>query len=156
MKKIFLILSIAFSLILVGCSSGEYKNVSVSEIQSAIEKSNLLLEHSTTIDINETDYFNDVLEDITEGYITRPTSTIHLEDIIVIKSESENIDAIYKEVQSYKKNMITNIFGNGLGSDENSSIAKETITQKKGNYVYLISAKNAVEIENIILDVITK
>lgn len=156
MKKIWLLLSIAFSLVLVGCSQGEYKNVSVSDIEKAIEKSNLLLEHSTTIDITETDYFNDVKELIIEGYITRPTSNLHLEDIIVIKCESENIDAIYEQVQSYKKNMVVNIFGNGLSSEENGSIASNTIVEKKGDYVYLISAKNAQEIEATILDVITK
>ena len=156
MKKIWLLLSVAFSLILVGCSQGEYKNVSVSDIEKAIEKSNLLLEHSTTIDITETDYFNDVKELITEGYITKPSSNLHLEDVIVVKCEADNIDAIYEQMQSYKKNMVINVFGNGLSSDENSLIAGNTIVQKKGNYVYLISAKNAQEIEAKILDVITR
>lgn len=156
MKKIWLLLSVAFSLILVGCSQGEYKNVSVSDIEKAIEKSNLLLEHSTTIDITETDYFNDVEELIIEGYINRPTSNLHLEDVIVVKCETENIDAVYDQMQSYKKNMIMNIFGNGLSSEENATIASNTIVEKKGGYAYLISSKNAQEIEAKILDVITK
>lgn len=156
MKKIWLLLSVAFSLMLVGCSSSEYKNISVSRIENAIEKSNLLLEHNTTTDILEEDFFNDVNELIEEGFITKPTSYVHLEDVIVIKAKSENIDTIFEAVLSYKQNMIINTFGSGLSSEDNSKIASETITQKKGNYIYLISAKNSKEIEEEILDIITK
>lgn len=156
MKKIWLLLSVAFSLILVGCTSGEYKNVSVSKIENAIENSHLLLEHSTTTDILEENFFNDVNEIIEEGFIIKPTSKVHLEDVIVIKAKSENIDKIFEAVLSYKQNMIINTFGSGLSSKENSKVASETIAQKKGNYIYLISAKNSKEIENKILDVITK
>lgn len=156
MKKIWLLLSVFFSLILVGCSSGEYKNVSVSDIEKAIEKSNLLLEHNTTTDILKESFFNDVNEVIEEGFIIKPTSNVHLEDVIVIKAKSENIDTIFDSVLSYKKNMIINTFSSGLSSEENSKIASETIVQKKGNYIYLVSAKNVEEIEERILDVITK
>ena len=156
MKKICLLLSMIFSLTLVGCSSGEYKNVSVSEIERAIENSNLLLEHNTTTDILEENFFNDVNEVIEEGFIIKPTSNVHLEDVIVIKADSENIDSIFDEILSYKQNMIINTFGSGLSSEENAKIASETISQKKGNYIYLVSAKNAKEVEETILDVITK
>lgn len=166
MKKIWLIFSIAFSLLLVGCSSGEYKNVDVSDIQRAIDKSNLLLEHSTTVDIVDSAFFNDIQEIIEEGLVTTPSSPIHLEDVILIKvndddknnddSKPKNIDIVFDTVLSYKQNMIINTFGSGLTSEENEKIASSTIAQKKGNYIYLISAKNAKEIEDVILDAIIK
>lgn len=157
MKKIWLLCSIAFSLLLVGCSSGSYKNVSVSDIQHAIDKSNLLLEHYTTVDILDSDYFNDIEEIVEEGLVTTPSSNIHLEDVVLIKvSEEENIEPVFDAVLSYKQNMIINTFGSGLSTDENEKIASQSIAQKKGNYIYLISAKNAKEIEDVILDVITK
>lgn len=166
MKKIWLICSIAFSLILVGCSGGEYKDVDVSDIQRAIDKSNLLLEHYTTVDLIEADFFNDIEEIIEEGLVTTPSSPIHLEDVILIKvsdsdkdtddNKPKNTDIVFDTILSYKQNMIINTFGSGLSSTENEKIASATIAQKKGNYIYLISAKNAKEIEEVILDVITK
>lgn len=156
MKKVWLLCSIALSFILVGCSSSEYKNVSVSDIQHAIDKSNLLLEHTTTVDIIDSDFFNDIEELVEEGLVTTPTSSVHLEDIVLIKASTENIDVVFDEILSYKQNMIINTFGSGLGAEENEQIASNTIAQKKGNYIYLISAKNSKQIEEVILDEITK
>lgn len=157
MKRIFLALSLVFTLALVGCSSGsEYRNVDVAEIQKSIESSNLLLEQSISLDIIESDFFNDVDEKITEGFIIKAANNLRLEDIIIIKTDTEYVDAIYEAIESYKKNMIVRSFGAGYGSEENANIASSTITDKKGNYIYLISAPNSKEIEEKILDIIKK
>ncbi|MEF9991060.1 MAG: DUF4358 domain-containing protein [Romboutsia sp.] len=157
MRKILLILALIFTMSLVGCSSkSDYKDVSVSSIQKAIESSNLLLEQPLSIDIIESDYFNDVDEKITEGFIIRSAINLRLEDIIVVKSDFENIDEIYNALSSYKDNMIIKSFGSGYGSEENANISSNTILDKKGNYAYLVSAKNAKEIEEVILNLIKK
>jgi AmiR/NasT family two-component response regulator len=151
MKKFQLLLTIILSLTFIGCSSNEYKDISLSKIQRALAKSNLLTEETSTYDILEESFFNDVDELIEEGFIIKPKSKEVLEDVVVIKADLENIDEIFNQIISYKQNIIINTFISG----ENSKIAANTIAQKKGQYIYLISAKNATEIENIILNLIT-
>ena len=155
MKKILLVLSLVFSLGLVGCSSGsEYKDVSTSTIQKAIESSGLLVEKSMPFDIKEFDYFNDVNEQITEGFIIRAAMNIRLEDVIVVKTT--DADKVYSVMENYKKDMIERPFGDGYGAEENADIAASTIVEKKGNYVYLISAKNVDKVQDLILEKIKK
>ena len=52
--------------------------------------------------------------------------------------------------------MVERPFGSGYGKEENATRAANTIVEKKGNYVYLIAAENAEDIQNIIIDTITK
>lgn len=157
MKKILLALSFMLILGLVGCSSGsEYKNVPVSIIKKAIESSNLLTEETSSVDIVDLDYFNDIEDKILEGFVIRAENRLSLEDIIVIKSESKDIDIVYDNLLSYKKNMIVNTFDSESNSKDSATIADNTIIEKKGNYTYLISAKNAKEIEGKILNLIKK
>lgn len=149
MKKILLVLSLILTTTLVGCSSGDgYKKVSVSKIDKAIEKSNLLVEQHTSSDIIDSDFFNDIEENIDEGFIIKAESNMALEDIIVIKADDEDINAAYDALKSYEKYIIRGTFG------EDS--ANSTIVEKKGNYTYLVSAKNAAKIEETILNVIKK
>ena len=157
MKKIILVLSLVLTMGMVGCSSkgdNEYKDVSVSQIQKAIESSKDLVEQSLPYEINNFDYFNDVQDKITEGFIIRAAINLRLEDVIVIKTEDP--DAIYTTLESYKEDMIMRPFGDGYGAEENAEYAANTIVEKKGDYVYLISAKNAANIEKTILSVISK
>ena len=57
---------------------------------------------------------------------------------------------------NYKKDMIQAPFGEGHGEKINSEIANNTIIAKAGRYVSLISAENATQIENKILNIIKK
>lgn len=157
MKKIILMLSLVLTMGMVGCSSkgsSEYKDVSVSQIQKAIESSSDLVEDSMPYDISNFDYFNDVQDKISEGFIIRAAINLRLEDIVVIKTEDP--DAIYTTLENYKEDMIVRPFGAGYGAEENADYAANTIVEKKGNYVYLVSAKNAANIEKTILSVISK
>ncbi|MDX5792203.1 DUF4358 domain-containing protein, partial [Clostridioides difficile] len=79
---------------------------------------------------------------------------LSLEDIIVIKTDE--VDKIYKTLENYKKVMIQAPFVEGHGEKINSEIANNTIIEKAGRYVYLISAENATQIENKILNIIKK
>lgn len=167
MKRILIVLSLILTMGLVGCSSGsEFKNVSVSDIKKAIESSNLLLENSMDFEFKDNkfgskddafgnfDYFNDILDKVKEGFIIKAAINVRLEDVIVIKTD--DADAIYTALEGYKKDMIDRLFGLGYGAEENADIAANTILEKKGNYVYLISAKNAKSIEEKIMEVIKK
>lgn len=160
MKKFFLVFILFLSVGLVGCSSNkknEYKNVSASEIEKSIESSNLLVEKSTSSDIKEFDYFNDVNEIILEGFVSRANINVKLEDIIFVKTENEeNASNVLSSLESYKENMIIRGFADGYGGEENATKASNTILEQKGQYVYLISAQNAKEIEQIIIDKIQK
>lgn len=155
MKKIALILSITLTIFIVGCSSNnEFKNISTNRIKNSIESSKLLVEKNVSHDIKEFDYFNDVQEDISDGFLIKSDIRTRLEDIIVIKTD--DADKIYSTLDSYKEDMIIRPFGDGYGSENNATIAKNTIVEKKGKYVYLISAKNATEIEKRIINLIKK
>lgn len=160
MKNFFLVFILFLSVGLVGCSSNkknEYKNVSASEIEKSIESSNLLVEKSTSSDIKEFDYFNDVNEIILEGFVSRANINVKLEDIIFVKTENEeNASNVLSSLESYKENMIIRGFADGYGGEENATKASNTILEQKGQYVYLISAQNAKEIEQIIIDKIQK
>lgn len=160
MKKTLLILSLVLTLGLVGCSSkssNEYKNVSTSTVEKAITSSDLLVEQSMTYDINDFEYFNDIKESITEGFIIRAAMNVFLEDVVFIKtSNSDDLEKAYDALEGYKQDMIIRPFGSGYGKEENATRAANTIIEKKGNYVYLISAENAEDINNLIIDTISK
>ena len=160
MKKTLLILSLVLTLGLVGCSSkisNEYKNVSASTVEKAITSSDLLVEQSMTYDINDFEYFNDIKESITEGFIIRAAMNVFLEDVVFIKtSNSDDLEKAYDALEDYKQDMIIRPFGSGYGKEENATRAANTIIEKKGNYVYLISAENAEDINNLIIDTISK
>ena len=141
MKKILILFfSIILSLGMVSCSSsGDYKNVSTSKIKKALKSSDLLIKESKIFDAKDFNYFNDVEEDIIQGFVINSSEKLSLEDIIVIKTDE--VDKIYKTLENYKKDMIQ---------------ANNTIIEKAGRYVYLISAENATQIENKILNIIKK
>ena len=156
MKKILLTLSLVLSFALVGCSSNsEYKDVSVDSIKEAVVSSGLLVEDTLpdAPTLDQFEYFNDIKDDITEGFISRAALILRLEDVIVIKTD--NPDSVYTALEGYKVNMIDMAFGGGYGAPENADIAANTILEKKGNSVYLVAAKNATEIEKIIVDTIS-
>ena len=156
MKKILILFfSIILSLGMVSCSSsGDYKNVSTSKIKKALKSSDLLIKESKIFDAKDFNYFNDVEEDIIQGFVINSSEKLSLEDIIVIKTDE--VDKIYKTLENYKKDMIQAPFGEGHGEKINSEIANNTIIGKAGRYVYLISAENATQIENKILNIIKK
>lgn len=157
MKKILLVLSLVLTMGLVGCSSkggDEYKDVSIKDIKSAVQSDKLLVEQPMDFIIEDFDYFNDVEDKISEGFIIRAAINLRLEDVIVIKTEDP--DTIYSTLESYKEDMIVRPFGDGYGAPENADIAANTIVEKKGQYVYLISAQNAKAIEEKIISVISK
>lgn len=156
MKKILILFfSIVLSFGIVGCSSNkDYKNVSTSKIEKALKSSDLLVKESKFFDAKEFNYFNDVEEDIIQGFVINASEKSSLEDIIVIKTD--DVDKIYKTLENYKKDLIQTPFGEGNGEKDNSKIASDTIIKKAGNYVYLISAQNATQIDEKIISVIKK
>lgn len=156
MKKILILFfSIILSFGMVSCSSsGNYKNVSTARIEKALKSSDLLIKESKVFDAKEFNYFNDVEEDIIQGFVINSSEKLYLEDIIVIKTD--DVDKIYKTLENYKKDMIQAPFGEGHGEKSNAEIANNTIVEKAGRYVYLISAENASQVEDKILSIIKK
>ncbi|MCC0684885.1 DUF4358 domain-containing protein [Clostridioides sp. ZZV15-6383] len=156
MKKILILFfSIILSFGMVSCSSsGDYKNVSTSRIEKSLKSSDLLIKESKHFDAKEFNYFNDVEEDIIQGFVINSSDKLSLEDIIVIKTN--DVDKIYKTLENYKKDMVQAPFGEGHGEKSNSEIANNTIVEKAGKYVYLISTENASQIEDKILSIIKK
>lgn len=156
MKKILMLFfSIILSFGMVSCSSSsDYKNVSTSKIEKALKSSDLLIKESKIFDAKEFNYFNDVEEDIIQGFVINSSEKLYLEDIIVIKTD--DVNKIYKTLENYKRDMIQAPFGEGHGEKNNSEIANSTIVEKAGKYVYLISAENVSQIEDKILSIIKK
>lgn len=164
MKKIFLVLSLVLAIGLVGCSSkggqSEFKDVSTEDVKLAITSSELLVEPMPMdTNIMEYDYevLNNVHGSIEEGFILKAGMSFSLEDVIFVKTKSpEDADKVFSALESYKEEVIIRVFGSGYGKEENATIAANTMIEKKGNYVYLIAAQNAEEIQKIILDTIQK
>ncbi|WKK94978.1 DUF4358 domain-containing protein [Clostridioides difficile] len=52
-------------------------------------------------DAKDFNYFNDVEEDIIQGFVINSSEKLSLEDIIVIKTDE--VDKIYKTLENYKK-----------------------------------------------------
>ena len=90
MKKLIALLSLVLTLGLVGCSSkSEVKDIPVSDIKSAINNETLLpIQPIFDIDAKEFYVFENVKDDIKEGFVLQAMINVKLQDVFVVKTDN--------------------------------------------------------------------
>ena len=153
MKKLLILFSLVFTIGLVGCTSKEeVKDVPVDDIKNAINNETLLkvqpVQEAPAVDSY---IFENVKDNIKEGFVIQAMINVKLQDVFVIKTD--DVEKIKTAIETYKTNSLQ-MFADGYGGEENATAVADSILQSKGDYVYFIAAPNAKEIETKILEVI--
>ena len=138
MKKLIALFSLVLTLGLVGCSSkSEVKDIPVSDIKSAINNETLLpIQPISDIDAKEFYVFENVKDDIKEGFVLQAMINVKLQDVFVVKTDN------------------VRRFSDGYGGEENATAVADSILESVGDYVYFIATNNAKDIESKILEMI--
>ena len=153
MKKLIALFSLILTLGLVGCSSkSEVKNISVSDIKSAINNETLLtIQPISDVDAKEFYAFENVKDDIKEGFVLQAMMNIKLQDVFVVKTD--NVEKVKQAIEDYKTNSLR-LFAGGYGGEENATAVADSVLESVGDYVYFIATPNVKDIEAKILEMI--
>ena len=134
MKKLLILFSVLLSIGLVGCTSkSEVKDVPVEDIKKQ----------------KEFYAFENVKDNIKEGFVLQAMINVKLQDVIVVKTD--DVEKVKSAIEDYKENSLR-LFADGYGGDENAKAVSNSILGNKGNYVYFIATSNAKDIEAKILE----
>lgn len=153
MKKLISLFSLILTLGLVGCSSkSEVKDIPVSDIKAAINNETLLtIQPISDVDAKEFYAFENVKNDIKEGFVLQAMINVRLQDVFVVKTD--NVEKVKQAIEEYKTNSLR-MFADGYGSDDNATAVSDSILESVGDYVYFIATTNAKDIEAKILEMI--
>lgn len=153
MKKLIALFSLVLTLGLVGCSSkSEVKDIPVSDIKSAINNETLLtIQPISDVDAKEFYAFENVKDDIKEGFVLQAMMNIKLQDVFVVKTD--NVEKVKQAIEEYKTNSLR-MFADGYGGEENATAVADSVLESVGDYVYFIATPNVKDIEAKILEMI--
>ncbi len=153
MKKLISLFSLILTLGLVGCSSkSEVKDIPVSDIKAAINNETLLtIQPVSDVDAKEFYAFENVKNDIKEGFVLQAMINVRLQDVFVVKTD--NVEKVKQAIEEYKTNSLR-MFADGYGSDDNATAVSDSILESVRDYVYFIATTNAKDIEAKILEMI--
>lgn len=153
MKKLISLFSLILTLGLVGCSSkSEVKDIPISDIKAAINNETLLtIQPISDVDAKEFYAFENVKNDIKEGFVLQAMINVRLQDVFVVKTD--NVEKVKQAIEEYKTNSLR-MFADGYGSDDNATAVADSILESVGDYVYFIATPNAKDIEAKILEMI--
>ncbi|MGX4598613.1 DUF4358 domain-containing protein [Faecalimicrobium sp. JNUCC 81] len=153
MKKLLVLFSVLLSIGLVGCSSkSDVKDIPVEDIKKAVNNETLLpITPVSDTDAKEFHAFENVKDNIKEGFALQAMINVKLQDVFVVKTD--DVEKIKSAIEDYKENSLR-MFADGYGGEENSKAVSNSILESKGNYVYFIATSNAKDIEAKILEVI--
>ena len=153
MKKLIALFSLVLTLGLVGCSSkSEVKDIPVSDIKSAINNETLLpIQPISDIDAKEFYAFENVKDDIKEGFVLQAMMNVKLQDVFVVKTD--NVEKVKQAIEDYKTNSLR-MFADGYGGEENATAVADSVLESVGDYVYFIATPNVKDIEAKILEMI--
>ena len=153
MKKLIALFSLILTLGLVGCSSkSEVKNISVSDIKSAINNETLLtIQPISDVDAKEFYAFENVKDDIKEGFVLQAMMNVKLQDVFVVKTD--NVEKVKQAIEEYKTDSLR-MFADGYGGEENATAVADSVLESVGDYVYFIATPNVKDIEAKILEMI--
>ena len=153
MKKLIALFSLVLTLGLVGCSSkSEVKDIPVSDIKSAINNETLLpIQPIFDIDAKEFYVFENVKDDIKEGFVLQAMMNIKLQDVFVVKTD--NVEKVKQAIEEYKTNSLR-MFADGYGGEDNATAVADSVLESVGDYVYFIATPNVKDIEAKILEMI--
>lgn len=153
MKKLIALFSLVLTLGLVGCSSkSEVKDIPVSDIKSAINNETLLtIQPISDVDAKEFYAFENVKDDIKEGFVLQAMMNVKLQDVFVVKTD--NVEKVKQAIEEYKTNSLR-MFADGYGGEENATAVADSVLESVGDYVYFIATPNVKDIEAKILEMI--
>ena len=153
MKKLIALFSLVLTLGLVGCSSkSEVKDIPVSDIKSAINNETLLtIQPISDVDAKEFYAFENVKDDIKEGFVLQAMMNVKLQDVFVVKTD--NVEKVKQAIEEYKTNSLR-MFADGYGGEENATAVADSVLESVGDYVYFIATPNVKDIESKILEMI--
>lgn len=153
MKKLIALFSLVLTLGLVGCSSkSEVKDIPVSDIKSAINNETLLtIQPISDVDAKEFYAFENVKDDIKEGFVLQAMINVKLQDVFVVKTD--NVEKVKQAIEEYKTNSLR-MFADGYGGEENATAVADSVLESVGDYVYFIATPNVKDIEAKILEMI--
>ena len=153
MKKLIALFSLVLTLGLVGCSSkSEVKDIPVSDIKSAINNEPFLtIQPISDVDAKEFYAFENVKDDIKEGFVLQAMMNIKLQDVFVVKTD--NVEKVKQAIEEYKTNSLR-MFADGYGGEDNATAVADSVLESVGDYVYFIATPNVKDIEAKILEMI--
>ncbi|WP_296645349.1 DUF4358 domain-containing protein [Romboutsia sp. 13368] len=153
MKKLVAIISLVLTLGLVGCSSTpEVKDVPVSDIKTAINNETLLtIQPVAEVDAKEFYVFENIKDNIKEGFVLQAMINVKLQDVFVVKTD--DVEKVKQAIEDYKTNNLR-MFADGYGGEDNATSVADSKLESVGDYVYFIAAPNANDIEAKILEMI--
>ena len=104
MKKLLAIVSLVLTLGLVGCSTkSEVKDIPVDEIKTAINNETLLtIQPVAEADAKEFYVFENVKDNIKEGFVLQAMMNVKLQDVFVVKT-----DDVEKAIKLYQSKIYT-------------------------------------------------
>ena len=153
MKKLIALFSLVLTLGLVGCSSkSEVKDIPVSDIKSAINNETLLtIQPISDVDAKEFYAFENVKDDIKEGFVLQAMMNVKLQDVFVVKTD--NVEKVKQAIEDYKTDSLR-MFADGYGGEYNATAVADSVLESVGDYVYFIATPNVKDIEAKILEMI--
>ena len=153
MKKLLTIFSLILTLGLVGCSSTqEVKDIPVSDIKNEINNETLLtIQPVAETDAKDFYVFENVKDNITEGFVLQAMINVKLQDVFVVKTD--DVEKVKQAIEDYKTNNLR-MFADGYGGEDNATSVADSKLESVGDYVYFIAAPNASNIEAKILEMI--
>jgi len=153
MKKLVALFSLVLTLGLVGCSSkSEVKDVPVNDIKSAINNETLLpIQPVADVDAKEFYAFENVKDNIKEGFVLQAMMNVKLQDVFVVKTD--DAEKVKQAIEDYKTNNLR-MFADGYGGEDNAKAVADSVLESVGDYVYFIATPNVKDVEAKILEMI--
>ena len=104
MKKLLILFSVLLSIGLTGCTSkSEVKDVPVEDIKKAVNTETLLpITPVSDTDAKEFYAFENVKDNIKEGFVLQAMINIKLQDVIVVKTD--DVEKVKSAIEDYKEN----------------------------------------------------
>lgn len=153
MRKLTSLFLLVLTLGLVGCSSkSEVKDIPVSDIKEAINNETLLtIQPISDVDAKEFYAFENIKDDIKEGFVLQAMINIKLQDVFVVKTD--DVEKVKQAIGEYKTNSLRS-FADGYGGEDNATAVADSVLESVGDYVYFIATPNVKDIEAKILEMI--
>ena len=153
MKKLIALFALVLTLGLVGCSSkSDVKDIPVSDIKAAINNETLLpIQPVSDLDAKEFYVFENLKDNIKEGFVLQAMMNVKLQDVFVVKTDA--VEKVKQAIEEYKTNSLK-MFADGYGGDNNATAVANSVLESVGDYVYFIATNNAKDIEAKILEMI--
>lgn len=153
MKKLIALFTLVLTLGLVGCSSkSDVKDIPVSDIKAAINNETLLpIQPVSDLDAKEFYVFENLKDNIKEGFVLQAMMNVKLQDVFVVKTDA--VEKVKQAIEEYKTTSLK-MFADGYGGDNNATAVANSILESVGDYVYFIATPKAKDIESKILEMI--